>query len=84
MKIKITDDQLSVLVDTVVNLMITNEDTTRKYKNGFQLFDAYVDELEEECPEIFSEISARDDDDASEYWETMNFVFEHVMTYYRF
>lgn len=82
---KISDYQLEVMVDVLVNLIITRDDSVRNYQNSFLFFDAYVDEFSEDSDvlDIIDEINERDDDDHGEYWETMNFLFSHVFENYR-
>lgn len=82
---KISDSQLEIMVDVLVNLVVSRDDSVRNYKNSFLFFDAYIDEFSEESDVvgIIDEIFERDNDEYDEYWETMNFLFSHVYENYR-
>lgn len=82
---KISDSQLEIMVDVLVNLVVSRDDSVRNYKNSFLFFDAYIDEFSEDSDvlNIIDEIFERDNDEHDEYWGTMNFLFSHVYENYR-
>ena len=81
---KVSAEQLEIMVDVLVNLVITRDDSVRNYQNSFLFFDAYIDEFSEDsdCAAIIDEIFERDNDEHDEYWKTMNFLFSHVFDNY--